>query len=929
MTTFRTPQRAFSFLFVLLITFLSILPAQEPSVLEKMRAQQNAPSGTLQGKITDERSGDDIIGANIAVVNTKLGASTDIEGKFQIKRIPEGTYDVRVTFLGYETKMISGVVITAGNTVPLNIALKEDQGLVQQEVVINAMLVRSSEGAILAERKKASSIGDGISAEQMKKAPDATSGDALKRVTGVTLVDNKFVFVRGVTDRYNQTTLNGASVTSTSVDKKSFSFDMLPSNLIENMNVAKTATPDLPGDFTGGLVQLNTLDIPDTRSIKLVMSGGVNSITTFEAFNRSQGGGQDWRGSDDGTRDLPAGVHSAADAMLVGTAAKNTFAPRGATAPLNQSYSISLADVYLFDEDQIGYLAALSYRNSFQRTNTGKNDYTGQYLKKTLQGTNDRYSVLWGGIFDLSLKFADLHKISLKNSYNRTAEDKYSIVRGTDLDNGQLVRSYLSEWEERGMLSNQIAGEHKFPEFFGLSADWMGYFSEARTALPDRKQVDYNLSVDYPDTDPYSINTALTARAWSRLYERSLGEKVNFSLPVGDAKVKFGLLHEQKNRHYEVRYFQPTFPLSHPEYLTYEIDSVFAPQNFGSGKFGYLEITKPSDKYAGQQRMTAAYLMTDVPFSVANENFRFTGGLRIEGSKQEVFTNGSRDILEPSVNTIDKTDLLPSVNLTYIINEVQNLRLAYSHTVNRPEFREMANVYFYDFDKFEYVVGSASLTRAYARNYDIRYEIFPDAGDLFAVSYFYKNISHPIEESRDFSSGAAERTWKNASRATNSGLEVELRKHLGFLGEYFRFMQIVANYTRIYSEVPYRELSGATGVVEGVRAMQGQSPYMYNLSFFFTEPTLGTSFNVLYNEYGSRIDAIGQIGNGDFNVMEHKRGTVDASVTQPLGSLLPGLEAKYTVKNLNDQPVIFTHGTHEYRRDVNGINHSLQFSMSF
>jgi hypothetical protein len=923
--------QSFSILIILASFILTTHSAysQEQSALEKIRQQQALQGGIFTGKVTDAKTGDDLIGANVFMVGTKLGASTDIEGKFQIKRVPEGSYEVRITFLGYEAKLISGVEIKTGETTVLNISLSEDQGIQQQEVVISASAIKSGEGAILAERKKASSIGDGISSEQMKKAPDATSGDALKRVTGVTLVDNKFVFVRGVTDRYNQTTLNGASVTSTSVDKKSFSFDMLPSNLIENMNVAKTATPDLPGDFTGGLVQLNTLDFPEARSVKLVLSGGINSITTFEPFNRSQGGDKDWIGADDGTRNIPNGV-TPEKALLIGTQAKNTFAPRNVNAPMNQSMSVSLADVYHFEEDQFGYLAAISYRNNFQRTNTNLNDYSGTTFNRDLAGTNDRYSVLWGGILDLSLKFADLHKISLKNNYNKSAEDRYSLVRGKDLNNAQLVRSYLNEWEERGMLSNQLGGEHKFPEMMNMNIDWLVYFSQARTNQPDRKQVDYNLSDGYPDTDPYSINTQLTARSWAGLYERSLGQKLNASVPFGTAKVKFGLLNEQKNRHYDVRYFQPTMPTSSYELLQYEIDSVFAPQNFGTGKFGYQEITKPSDRYSAKQELLALYTMIDAPFSLMELDFRFSGGVRMEHSLQEVYTNKARTIYEPSTSVIDKRDFLPSVNLTYMITESQNFRLAYSHTVNRPEFREMANVFFYDFEKFEYVVGNDQLTRAYARNYDIRYEIFPDAGDLFAISYFYKSISAPIEERRVSGAGSAtERSWINASHATNAGYEIEIRKHLGFIGDYFRFVQIVANYTRIKSEVPYREVSGQSGVVEGTRSMQGQSPYMYNISIFFTEPTLGTSMNILYNEYGSRIDAIGQIGNGDFNVVEHKRGTVDFSLTQPMTMLVNGLEAKYTVKNLNNQPVIFTHGDNEYRRNITGITHALQFSFNF
>ena len=912
----------------------TLVTAQEQSTLDKIRQQQALQGGTLLGKVSDEKTGEDLIGANVFIVNTKLGISTDIDAKFQIKKIPEGTYDVRVSFLGYETKVISGVEFKNAEQKILNISLSEDQGIQQQEVVISATAIKSGEGAILAERKKAASIGDGISSEQMKKAPDATSGDALKRVTGITLVDNKFVFVRGVTDRYNQTTLNGASVTSTSVDKKSFSFDMLPSSLLENMNVAKTATPDLPGDFTGGLVQLNTLDFPEKRTVKFVYTGSYNSITTFESFNRTQGGGKDWFGADDGIRSFPNEIQSAAQLNQLGAKLPNTWAPRGSKAPMAQSFSISLADRYDIDEDQLGIVAAYSYRNNFQRTNFNFNDisstFSQSFVHKQYSGSQDRFSVLWGGILDLSYKFADLHKITFKNNYNKTAEDKYIKTSGEDFDNDQYVRSYLSEWEERGMLSNQLGGEHKLPELLNMNIDWLLFFSEANTDQPDRKQVDYNLSRGYAKTDPFSVNTQpeYTKRAWASLYDRSLGEKVNIVIPVDNAKIKLGLLNEQKNRHYDIRYYSISPLASNFDLALYGIDSVFAQNNFGIGKFNYFDYTNPSDKYSAKQESFASYVMLDVPFSIAELNFRFAGGVRMEHSIQNVFTNGNFSSVAPVVSTIAKRDFLPSINFTYILNEVQNLRFAYSQTVNRPEFRELAGVQFYDFNKYEYVVGNLGLTRALARNYDIRYEIFPDAGDLMAVSYFYKNISHPIEEFRVVNA-ATYRSWKNASKATNFGWEFEIRKNLGFIQEYLRNFQLVANYTRIYSEVPYHEISGVSSFVDGVRQMQGQSPYTYNISLFFVEPDLGTSINILYNEYGSRIDAIGNTGVGDLNVMEHKRGTVDFSLTQPLSSLMNGLEAKYTVKNLNNQSAVFTHGANEYRNNITGISHSMQLSFNF
>ena len=920
----------FFFLFTLLISDGLFSQDQDQSALEKIRQQQAEAGGILVGKITDEKSGEDLIGANVFIVNTKLGSSTDIEGKFQIKKIMEGTYDVRISFLGYETKVISGVKLINAEQTVLNVSLSEDQGIQQQEVVISASAIKSSEGAILAERRKAASIGDGISSEQMKKAPDATSGDALKRVTGVSIVDNKFIFVRGVTDRYNQTTLNGASVTSTSVDKKSFSFDMLPSNLLENMNVAKTATPDLPGDFTGGLVQLNTLDFPETRLVKVVYSASLNSITSLEPFQGSQSGGSDWLGVDDGKRLLPLEEPSL---KQLESTLPNTWSASTKKAPLNQSMSISIGDKIDFDEHELGIISALSYRNSFAHSNINITDVSGTSTQRKLSGLSDKYSILWGAILDLSFKYGDLHKFSFKNNYNRAAEDKVNYLKGLDIYNDNRIRTYQIEWEQRSMYSGQLGGEHKFPELLDMHADWLGYFSQAYTDQPDRKQVVYTLPIPSDETvEPFLANPG--ERSWSNLYDKTTGQKFNVNLPFSSMKFKTGAMNERKYREYGIRYFQINHSLLSPDnysYLTLPINDIYSMDHFGAGKFGLNEISKPSDRYSAEQKLFAYYLMADVPFTIADAQFRINGGVRVEHSIQNVFTKQSRTSDQPFVSNITNRDFLPSVNFTYLISEVQNLRLAFSKTVNRPEFREMANVYFYDFDKYEYVYGNTNLKRALVKNYDLRYEIFPEAGDLIAVSYFYKDIQNPIEELRTFSS-YAERTWFNAEKGFNRGWEFEIRKNLRFVAEYLGNVQIVGNYTRIYSEVPFSENIGGSNApvfINGTRTMQGQSPYMYNVSLFFIEPEYGTSLNLLYNEYGSRIDAITDLRAGDGNIYEHKRGTVDFSVTQPLNAMLQGLEAKFTIKNLNNQDIVYTQSSVDQRRINIGMNYSLQFSFNF
>ena len=914
-----------TFLITLLLSLTTF--SQEQNDLEKIRQRQNQLGGILLGKVVDQKSGEDIIGANIFIVDTKLGTSTDIDGKFIVKKIAEGKYTIRISFLGYETKNISDVEIKLNENTLLNVSISEDQGIQQQEVVVSASVIKSGEGAILAERKKTANIGDGISSEQMKKAPDATSGDALKRVTGVSIVDNKFVFVRGVTDRYNQTTLNGASVPSTSVDKKSFSFDMLPSNLLDNMNVAKTASSDLPGDFTGGLVQINTLDVPEQFSIKVMTGGSMNSITTFKDFQRSQGGSSDWIGNDDGTRLYPAQKISISD---LGTTLPNSWASNLKKGLVAQSFSVSIGDRVDFEEDQLGIIAALTYRNNFQHTGIGIKEYGGGQLRRNVSGFSDKVSVLWGGIFDVSYKLGEFNKFSIKNNYNRAAEDKVYIMSGYKADDDENIKSYQTEWEQRGMYSGQISGEHQLPELLSAKIDWMTNFSQARTEQPDRKELVYSAS-------PYSDQPMIAKpgeRSWGKIYEKTVGQKMNIAIPTETMKYKFGVFNERRTKNFSMKFYQVSSNnLASENFIlsTYAVDSIYRQENFGIGKFSLISFDNSSGAYDAEQDLFAYYGMVDIPFSFIGESFRFTGGVRIEKSRQEISTDQGRLGSSSISSYLYNSDVLPSANITYMIDERQNIRIAYSQTVNRPEFRERSTFYFYDFDKSEYVRGNSQLSRALIRNYDLRYEIFPSFGDVIAASYFYKSFTNPIEEARTYTS-FVERTWINAVKGKNYGWEFEVRKNLSFLNEYLMSSSIVANYTRVISSIPFRENKGNSSlqqIIEGERQMQGQSPYMYNISFSFVEPTFGTSLNILYNEYGSRIDAIGDVKAGDGDVYEQKRGTVDLSISQPLGILMKGLEWKFAAKNLNNQPIVYTQGKDVYRTNVVGTNYSMQFSYSF
>lgn len=890
----------------------------------------SAQDGTLVGKIHDEQSGEELVGANVLVQGTTLGATTDIDGRYVVKNIPAGMFSIRISFVSYAAKTITDVSVKAGETLTLDVNIAST-AVTAEEIVVTAERVLSSEASILAQRKKATAIGDGISQEQIKRTPDATSGDALKRVTGVSIVDNKFVFIRGITDRYNGTTLNGVSVTSTDTDadKKSFSFDMVPANLLENMVVTKTSTPDLPGDFTGGLVQINTLDFPDHRTIRFSFSTSYNTLSNLTTLQMSPGGGRDWLGFDDGSRSEPQKGLNGYD---LGKTLSNTWAQQNRKAPLNMSFSLAVGDkMTIGEEDLFGYVASLSYRTGYQRTENRLDYVTTGGIPVFQDGIRDQYSVLWGAIVDMSFRFSGLHKISVQNSFNQTGEDKVSRLNGVD-ENEQNLKTEVAEWDQRSMYFGKISGEHNLPALAGLSMNWHASYAASNAKEPDRRTSIYTRNIFY--SDPYPFSTSTPQRSWSTLNEQTRNFGLDFSLPVFDAKFKFGGLYESKDREYDIQFYVTELenPANNQLWIL-PIDSIYRPENFGPGKFAMERLDNERDPYTAEQELIAAYAMLDLPFTVFAENFRLVGGVRMENSEQLVHTVDPT-ISEPTPFTarVKNIDVLPSVNLTYIMNDITNLRFAYTNSVNRPEFRELAAFYYYDYNVYEGVFGNPNLKRAYIRNYDARLELFPGVGELFAISYFHKEIQDAIEQRLVISSNP-ERTWFNSPKGQNHGWEIEFRKSFGFLNtmevegifgdilNYASNLAITGNYTRVFSEI---EFIDERTLVAGKREMQGQSPWMLNVSVSFREPNIGTSLNMLYSSFGRRLDAVGDYTYLD--VFEEPRNVIDLSVTQPV---IEGLEIKFTVKDLSASEKSFTYRDGAKYKKLNyGRTFSLQASFT-
>lgn len=893
--------------------------------------------GTIMGKIIDSSSGEEIIGANILIEGTSFGAASDISGNYRISNIDAGTYNLVISYISYSSKKFEDVIVKAGEITTVNVALSSES-IELNEVVIVEKADNSYESALLNQQKKSSSVSDGLSAEQIKRSPDATSGDALKRVTGVSLVDNKFIFIRGTSERYSNAMLNNSTLTSSEPDRKSFAFDILPANLLENTVIIKSFTPDVPGDFSGGLVKMNTIDFPSKLTLNVSTSAAYNENTTGEEFSTYNGGNNFW-GKDDGTRKIPAGMpgnvnqtgYTAADRNEFAKLFGNVWAPQNKTAPINTNLNISFGDGVTLIGQNFGFVTALTYRNGFNNSSITRNEYeaTGE-RRFAYEGVTSSHNVSLGGLFNLSYKFSDFHKLSIKNTYSRSADDEVTQFQGFQYTDAGAEQIHTAlRYVSRSVYSGQLIGEHYFPYLNGLQMQWRGSRAVSYRDEPDYRRIIYQREIDsenpFAAVLGFQANLKNGGRFFSDLSEYGNGFAVDFSMPIDNIKLKFGGLYEDKTREFNSRLIGVIVNASGNGFtnfnlLYYGLDSIFAPENFRRNGFSIDEYRNGSNNYSAFQKIGAGYLMFEYPINIFNKELRIIGGARIEAAEQRVNSRDLTDQIDININLL-KTDLFPSLNLVYRLSEESNLRLAYSQTVNRPELRELAPFTYFDFSTQTSIRGNDKLNRALIKNYDVRYEIYPGIGELISASFFYKNITDAIEQVvLSGSSLGAERTFANSDKAINYGFELEGRVSLKHFGGYFSNFSINGNYSWINSSV---DVSATEGTIEKRdRPLQGQSPYMINLGLTFVEPTYGTMVSLLYNKFGERILEVATAFEED--IIEQPREVIDIVITQ---NLISNLELRLAVRDLFGQNQVFKQGDKISR--VNSKDRNVSLGLGF
>lgn len=882
-----------------ILIFLSLLNVITP-------AQQSA---SVTGKITDKSTNEELIGANVIVLGTNIGASSDIDGNYIIKGLAAGNYTIKISYISYKSVTVSNVTVNQNNATRLDIAL-ESSSTELEEVVVTAEALKNSENSVLKIQKNSANIVDGVSAELISKNSSSDGTDILKRMTGVTISEGKYAFVRGVGDRYNNTLLNGSNLPSTDPEKKSFSYDIFPANLIESVITAKTFTPDKPADFSGGLVQISTIEFPNKFTSQVSLSSGINTQTSLKDFISYSGGKTDYLGIDDGSRNFPSIINAQkvtrgnfTDKQLqeITSAFANNWFVKNGNAPINGGFKITAGDKFnLSEQDLIGYVGSFSYSNSYNTSEKQNNFYDYSGPRYAYSGMNYSSNVMWSGMLNLSFKFASTNKISFKNIYNQNADNESVIYKG-DYRYADQYREITSlRFVSRSLLSTQLIGEHQFNLINGLNLDWTFSYSRSDRNEPDARRYVYSRAIE-DKTEPlrFQLDQSLATRYYGKLVDNDYSGGVNFNFKLFDdptlPKIKVGTYLNKKDRVFDARTFGfrnlPGGSFSvEDSILQLSVQNIFNPENVNTTFIGVNEITKPSDSYNSNQKVASGYFMFDTNIL---EQFRLVAGARFEYSNQ-ILNSFSQTNQVISVNNIYR-DWLPSLNITYLLNPEINLRLAYTNTLARPEFRELAPFSYFDFITNELVQGNPELERTRVKNYDLRFEYYPKGGELIAVSFFYKRFNNPIEEILTASSSNEPiRSYANAVRADNYGIEAEIKKSLGFISEEINKFSFLANLTLIKSSIKLNEVEN--DFQQNERPLQGQADYIFNLGLYYDDFDLGLNSAIVYNKVGSRISKVGTNDLG--NIIENPVDIIDFSITK---KLFQDFALKLSVKDLLNQ----------------------------
>ncbi len=880
----------------------------------------SAQSGKITGTIKDITSGEILIGATVMIEGTTKGSSVDVmTEKFVLENLSTGKYNLVARYVSYKDTLLKNIEVKSGQTTELNILLSNTGFTLDGATVIGEK--KETGTAILVEEiKEADGVVVGTTSEDIKKGSDRDGAEVARRLPGVTVIDGRFIMVRGLSERYNAVLLNNALTPSLETDVKSFSFDLIPSQMIDKFLIFKSPTPDLPGEFAGGAIKVYTKNIPDSNMLSVGYSSGFRQGTTMQDFNKAEGSKTDWLGFDNTYRELPAefpkNVRDVSDAdqlATIGKSLNNNWKYVNQSAPIDHRLNIQFGnriEKMIKDKNKmvIGSITSLNYSNTYLKQVNNQLDYNiyDTLLQESdtifnFSDTMSRNTARIGILHNWGFKYKG-HTIDFKNTFNQTGTNELTIRSGTNYEEGSDRQDYSYRNNQRTIYSGQLNGTHVLKPNV-TEIDWTLGYSLTRRKDPDWKRARYTRPLG--TEDPYSAYVSTTAnpfflgRLFMDLNEDIMMGAANYEHTFADStklyddrgnlkkqlpKIKAGVYYENKQRQFSVRNigYSPANIFGFDWNLIYNpIDSLLVDENINSGNgFEIDEDTKASDSYIASNRLFAGYIMGSLPVT---EKLYLVGGVRIENNLQSLYSNeanGDSVIVENPI-----TSFLPSANLAYNISDTCLLRFAYGRTLNRPEFRELAPLYFYDFVFNSIISGNDSLKTPTIDNFDLRYEVYPSSTEFFSVGLFYKKFINPIESY--FSPGVGSGGTRsfvpgNAPSAVSMGIEIDVRKSL--LGmtnsKFIDNLGIVANASFIKSKINLADENLNTGV-SNIRPLMGQSPYIINGGIFYQNDSCGLSISAMYNIIGPRIAIVGIPGVPE--VWEMPRNVLDLTISKEIG----------------------------------------------
>ncbi|WP_339609755.1 TonB-dependent receptor [uncultured Planktosalinus sp.] len=919
-------------------------------------------SGKISGTVYDGEYNDVLPFATISVKGASNGTTSDFEGDYSLD-LEEGVYTIVFSFVGYETKEIQEVSISNGNVFEMDVTLNASTGILD-EVVISTTVRRNTEESVLNLQKNSATLMDGLSSQSISRSGASSIASAVKSVPGVSVQEGKYLYVRGLGDRYTKSILNGMDIPGLDPDKNTIQMDIFPTNILENIIIYKSASAELPADFTGGVVDIVTKDFPSKKQMSVSFSAGYNPDMHFNNNYLSQeGGNTDFLGFDDGTRELPISsqinipnpAESNSNLETITRLFDPNMAAQRESSLMDFSFGFNYGNQFEFNKNKLGFIASIDYKNAttfYEGFENGvyqkpeeRDSYELRFDRRQF-GDVGQNNVLASIMTGLSFKTAKskytLNLLHIQNGESRAALFNQNTEISNDIN---TVKDNL-EYTQRSVTNLLFGGKHTSGDGSFIT-DWK--ISPTLSKSED-KDVRLTTFIEREGEFTISADAGFPNRIWRSLEEVNAVSKIDFqkkyTLFNNSSTLKFGALYSYKQRDYTINSYDIGFRGVNPIDLNGDPDAILTPDNIWtveSNSGYYLRGSfQPANTFDAIQSTAAVYLSNEFRFS---ENFRTIIGVRAEQFTSLFTGEGRQDgqtLQFDNDELLNELDFIPSANLIYEVMPNSNIRLSYSKTTARPSFKEKSLVQIVDLLTGITFLGNIDLKPSYIDNFDLRYEAFNDNAQMFAISGFYKHFKNPIEIVAFSNIAPNNFTPRNAPSADVIGVEFEARKNFQFIAENLKNLSINLNVSLIDSKIEMNKGEGEEyesrlnfaregEKIDDTRALQGQSPFLINTSLLYNNEDLGIETGLFYNVQGKTLDVVGFGKNPDvfiqpfnslnFNFSKTIGPEKKASMTLKVDNILNDTrESLYESFNASDKPF-------EYRAP--GTSFSLGYSLTF